>query len=195
MRLPSLAAVVVALFAVLALPAASSAALVDDSWFVDGPDNDGVDDYFNAFHTAFPDAGEINNWTSNGNQFLRITINATHNGDDSMASPWFTTARDRIYTMKASVKTIDFKTPFRARLTVHWKDVNGNYISAGECNQSNTWYDNTFHTLIDTYCRAPAGATSMNIAIRANNGGCDACPPGDGYGTVVVSHLFLERTS
>jgi hypothetical protein len=35
----------------------------------------------------------------------------------------------------------------------------------------------------------------MNLSIRANNGGCDACPDGDGYGTVVVDHLYLARTS
>jgi hypothetical protein len=192
-RLPSLAAAA-ALFAVLAFPAASSAALIDDGYFSDASGN-GVDDDYSAFHGSFPRAEEIKNWTSGGHQYFRITINATHDGDNGMSSKWFGTGGGWNYTMRAKVKTTDFRTPFRARLTVHWKDVNGNYIRIGECNRSANWSDTSFHTLEDTGCRAPSNAVKMNLSIRANNGGCDPCADGEGYGTVGVDHLYLARTS
>lgn len=195
MRIATLAAgLAIALALSISSPAfATGLGVIFDEDTFHNTDADGVDDDFRSFQDF--SAGEFNKWTSNGHQYLRILPEANNNGDAGMHSHDYGVAPQEIYTGKAWVKTTNFQTPFRARLTVHWKDGNGNHINSAECNSTGIWGDEQFHTVEIGGCRAPLDARTINLAIRANNGGCSSCPVGFGYGTVVVDRFRFARTA
>lgn len=164
--------------------------VIDHGTFTDGGDNDGVDDRYRQF--ADFSASEYQNWTNNGYQFLRIGQDADNNGDASMSKD-FGGAAQEIYKAQAWVRTTDFSWPFRARLTIHFWNASRTDV-LDECNATNLWSDSEFHLLEFEGCRAPYGTGIVNLAIRANNKGCDYCVAGAGWGTVTVDRLRLVRT-
>jgi hypothetical protein len=94
---------------------------------------------------------------------------------------------------QAWVRTINYQTPFRARLTLHfWSSTThdpGTLV--GECNEYLPASPSVGYTLVEVQCAAPANTVEADLSVRANNG-CSGCSDnGAGYGTVVVDRIKM----